>query len=142
VAASYTIYKIINAVGVFLHVSQRVWQTGCPVHHPFQRGMQVIGGVTDDIATFLHQYQFAIATFIRQCAGVFAQFIKALLGTITMMSDSESAKTFEPGTCVNFESQFSSPRMSGITYYICTLLFKQDSAILPVNTPRELVVIE
>jgi Xaa-Pro aminopeptidase len=58
------------------------------------------------------------------------------------MSDTESEKVFEPGTCVNFESQFFSPRMSGITYYICTLLFKQDTAILPVTAPRQLVVIE
>jgi len=58
------------------------------------------------------------------------------------MSDTESEKVFQPGTCVNFESQFFSPRMSGITYYICTLLFKEDSALLPVTAPRKLVIIE
>jgi Xaa-Pro aminopeptidase len=58
------------------------------------------------------------------------------------MSDTESQKVFEPGTCVNFESQFFCPRMAGITYYICTLLFKEDSAILPVTAPRQLVVID
>ncbi|MDH3534552.1 MAG: hypothetical protein OER87_02245 [Gammaproteobacteria bacterium] len=58
------------------------------------------------------------------------------------MSHDESEKVFEPRTCVNFESQFFSPRMSGITYYICTLLFKENSAELPVQAPRRLVVIE
>ena len=58
------------------------------------------------------------------------------------MTDTESDRVFEPGTCVNFESQFFSPRMSGITYYICTLLFKQDQALLPVQAPRRLVIID
>ncbi len=58
------------------------------------------------------------------------------------MSDMDSEKVFEPGTCVNFESQFFSPCMSGITYYICTLLFKEHTAELPVQTPRHLVVLE
>ena len=58
------------------------------------------------------------------------------------MSDSDSEKLFEAGTCVNFESQFFSPRMSGITYYICTLLFREDAAELPVTAPRRLVVID
>jgi len=58
------------------------------------------------------------------------------------MTDTDATMAFEPGTCVNFESQFFSPRMSGITYYICTLLFKKDSALLPVSAPRKLVVIE
>jgi len=58
------------------------------------------------------------------------------------MSDSDSERIFEPRTCVNFESQFFSPRMSGITYYICTLLFKEDLAELPVKAPRQLVVID
>jgi Xaa-Pro aminopeptidase len=58
------------------------------------------------------------------------------------MSDFDSARVFEAGTCVNFESQFFSPRMSGITYYICTLLFKEDIAELPVRAPRRLVVID
>ena len=58
------------------------------------------------------------------------------------MSHSDSERTFDAGTCVNFESQFFSPRMAGITYYICTLLFTQDGARLPINTPRKLVVID
>ncbi|MCP4873850.1 MAG: aminopeptidase P family protein [Gammaproteobacteria bacterium] len=58
------------------------------------------------------------------------------------MSHSDSEKVFEPRTIVNFESQFFSPRMSGITYYICSLLFKEDSAELPIKAPRRLVVIE
>jgi Xaa-Pro dipeptidase len=58
------------------------------------------------------------------------------------MSQGDSDKVFEPGTCVNFESQFFSPRMSGITYYICTLLFTQDDAKLPIQAPRRLVVID
>ena len=58
------------------------------------------------------------------------------------MSHVDSKRVFEPRTCVNFESQFFSPRLSGITYYICTLLFKEDSAELPVQAPRELVIID
>ena len=58
------------------------------------------------------------------------------------MSDTDSERVFEPGTCVNFESQFFSPRMAGITYYICTLLFKDEVAELPVRAPRHLVVID
>ncbi|MCP4983739.1 MAG: aminopeptidase P family protein [Gammaproteobacteria bacterium] len=58
------------------------------------------------------------------------------------MSHSDSERVFEPRTIVNFESQFFSPRMSGITYYICSLLFKEDSAELPIKAPRRLVVIE
>lgn len=58
------------------------------------------------------------------------------------MTDKDSTVAFEPGSCVNFESQFFSPRMSGIPYYICSLLFKEDPALLPVNAPRKLVIIE
>jgi Xaa-Pro dipeptidase len=58
------------------------------------------------------------------------------------MSDTNSEREFVAGTCVNFESQFFSPRMAGITYYICTLLFKEDVALLPVKAPRQLVVID
>jgi hypothetical protein len=32
--------------------------------------------------------------------------------------------------------------MSGITYYICTLLFKEEIAEFPVKAPRKLVVID
>jgi hypothetical protein len=58
------------------------------------------------------------------------------------MSDGDSERIFEPGTCVNFESQFFSPRMAGITYYIRTLLFTEDGAGLPIKTPRRLTVID
>ncbi len=58
------------------------------------------------------------------------------------MSHSDSEKAFEARTCVNFESQFFSPRMAGITYYIDTLLFKEDVAELPIRAPRSLVVID
>ncbi len=58
------------------------------------------------------------------------------------MSHADSDVIFEPGTCVNFESQFFSPRMAGITYYIDTLLFKEDAAGLPIRYPRRLTVID
>ena len=58
------------------------------------------------------------------------------------MSDTDSEREFGPRTCVNFESQFFSPRMAGITYYICTLLFKEEVAELPIKAPRRLIVIE
>ena len=58
------------------------------------------------------------------------------------MSHDDSDKAFEARTCVNFESQFFSPRMSGITYYIDTLLFKEDRAEMPIRTPRKLIVID
>jgi len=58
------------------------------------------------------------------------------------MSDAETERVFEPGTIVNFESQFFAPRMSGITYYIDTLLFKEDRAHRPLTFQPELVVIE
>ena len=32
--------------------------------------------------------------------------------------------------------------MAAITSYICTLLFEEDSALLPVQTPRLLTVID
>jgi Xaa-Pro aminopeptidase len=58
------------------------------------------------------------------------------------MSDTEVDKVFEPNTVVNFESQFFSPRLSGITYYIDTLLFKEDIALQPVKALLELVVVD
>jgi len=58
------------------------------------------------------------------------------------MSDTDSDTVFEPNTVVNFESQFFSPRLSGITYYIDTLLFKDDIAEQPVKAPLKLVVID
>ncbi len=58
------------------------------------------------------------------------------------MAHADSKVEFEPGTCVNFESQFFSPRMAGITYYIDTLLFREDGAGLPIRYPRRLTVIE
>ena len=57
------------------------------------------------------------------------------------MSDTESDKVFEPNTVVNFESQFFSPNLSGITYFIDTLLFKKDVALQPVKAPLDLVVL-
>lgn len=57
------------------------------------------------------------------------------------MTDTESERVFEPGTIVNFESQFFSPRLSGITYYIDSLLFKADRAYQPVKAPLDLVVV-
>ncbi len=62
-------------------------------------------------------------------------------GYVYEMSDTDTDKIFEPGTVVNFESQFFSPRMSGITYYIDTLMFKADTAFQPLKTPLELVVV-
>lgn len=58
------------------------------------------------------------------------------------MSDTDSERVFEPGTIVNFESQFFAPRMSGITYYIDTLLFKEDTALRPLTFQPELVIVD
>lgn len=57
------------------------------------------------------------------------------------MTDTETDRIFEPGTVVNFESQFFSPRMSGITYYVDTLMFKADAAYQPLESPLDLVVV-
>lgn len=57
------------------------------------------------------------------------------------MSDTDTDKVFEPNTVVNFESQFFSPNMSGITYFIDTLLFKKDIAVQPVKAPLELIIV-
>ena len=57
------------------------------------------------------------------------------------MTDTETERIFEPGTVVNFESQCFSPCMSGITYYIDTLMFKADMAYQPLKSPLELVVV-
>jgi Xaa-Pro dipeptidase len=57
------------------------------------------------------------------------------------MSDTNSERVFEAGTVVNFETQFFSPHMSGITYYIDTLMFKKDEALLPCKSPLELIVL-
>ncbi len=58
------------------------------------------------------------------------------------MTDGASERVFEPGTVVNYETQFFGPRMTGITYCICTLLFDEDLAELPVRTPRQLIPLE
>jgi len=58
------------------------------------------------------------------------------------MTDTDSERAFEPGTIVNFESQFFAPRMSGITYYIDTLLFKEDQALRPLTFQPKLVVLD
>ena len=63
-------------------------------------------------------------------------------GYVYEMTDTDTDKILEPGTVVNFESQFFSPRMSGITYYIDTLMFKAGKAYQPLKTPLELVVLE
>ena len=41
-----------------------------------------------------------------------------------------------------FASRLFGPRSAGIRRYICSLLFKQDRALLPVRTPRRLAVID
>ena len=43
---------------------------------------------------------------------------------------------FEPGTVVNFESVFFGPRMTGLTYLIDTLMFKDGEAELASLMPR------
>ncbi len=58
------------------------------------------------------------------------------------MSDTDTDKVFEPGTIVNFESQFFSPRNSGITYYIDSLMFKADTAFQPLKSPLGLVIVD
>ncbi len=54
----------------------------------------------------------------------------------------DSGRVFEPGTVVNYETQFFGPRLTGITYTICTLMFKEEAAGFPVETPRELIVLD
>ena len=58
------------------------------------------------------------------------------------MTDTDSDKVFEPGTIVNFESQFYAPRMAGMTYYIDTLLFKEDTALRPLTFQPKLVIVD
>ncbi|TVQ56832.1 MAG: aminopeptidase P family protein [Rhodobacteraceae bacterium] len=58
------------------------------------------------------------------------------------MTDTDSERVFEPGTIVNFESQFYAPRMAGITYYVDTLLFKEDKALRPLTFEPKLVVVD
>ena len=57
------------------------------------------------------------------------------------MADTDTDRIFEPGTVVNFESQFFSPRMSGISYYVVTLMFKSDNAYQPLKATLDLVVV-
>ena len=57
-------------------------------------------------------------------------------------TDGASARAFEPGTAVNYESVFYGPRMAGLTYLIDTLIFKQDTAELASRMPRGLTVVE
>ena len=57
------------------------------------------------------------------------------------ITDEKSKKIFDAGTVVNYESQFFGPRLTGITYTICTLLFKKDQAYFPVKTARELIIL-
>jgi hypothetical protein len=58
------------------------------------------------------------------------------------VSGDDSERVFEPGTVVNYETQFFGPRLTGITYTICTLMFKEGAAGFPVETPRELIVLD
>ncbi|MEM9910389.1 MAG: Xaa-Pro peptidase family protein [Pseudomonadota bacterium] len=58
------------------------------------------------------------------------------------MSDTDSDRLFEPGTAVNFESQFFAPRLSGITYCIDMLLFTDEGASRPLAFAPELVVLD
>jgi len=58
------------------------------------------------------------------------------------MTDTESDKLLQPGTVINFESQFFAPRMSGITYYIDMLMFKPDAALRPLTFKPELVILD
>jgi Xaa-Pro aminopeptidase len=58
------------------------------------------------------------------------------------MTDTDSDRLLEPGTVINFESQFFAPRMSGITYYIDMLMFKADEALRPLTFKPELVIVD
>ena len=58
------------------------------------------------------------------------------------MTDTETDKVLEANTVVNFESQFFAPRMSGITYYVDTLMFKADTALRPLQFRPELVIVD
>jgi Xaa-Pro dipeptidase len=58
------------------------------------------------------------------------------------MSDEDSDVLFEPGTVVNFESVFFGPRMTGLTYLIDTLMFKDGEAEMASMMPRALTVLE
>ena len=58
------------------------------------------------------------------------------------LSDIDSDVVFEPGTVVNYESQFFGPRMTGLTYLIDSLVFERDGARIACSLPRELLVID
>ncbi|MEM6376466.1 MAG: Xaa-Pro peptidase family protein [Pseudomonadota bacterium] len=58
------------------------------------------------------------------------------------MTDTDSARIFEAGTAVNFESQFYAPGLSGITYYIDMLLFTETEAVRPLDFAPELVIVD
>ena len=58
------------------------------------------------------------------------------------MTDTDSDRILEPGTVVNFESQFFAPRMAGITYYVDTLMFRADTALRPLSFKPELVIVD
>ena len=58
------------------------------------------------------------------------------------MTDTQTDKVLEANTVVNFESQFFAPRMSGITYYVDTLMFKADTALRPLQFRPELVIVD
>ena len=58
------------------------------------------------------------------------------------MTDTHTDKVLEANTVVNFESQFFAPLMSGITYYVDTLMFKTDRALRPLQFRPELVIVD
>lgn len=58
------------------------------------------------------------------------------------LADTDSRVILEPGTVVNYESQFFGPELSGLTYLIDTLLFEHDTARIMSKIPRELIILE
>ena len=58
------------------------------------------------------------------------------------MTDTDSEKTLEPGTAINFESQFFAPRMAGITYYIDMIMVTEAEATRPLSFQPELVILD
>jgi Xaa-Pro aminopeptidase len=58
------------------------------------------------------------------------------------MSDVDSDVSFEAGSVVNFESVFYGPKMTGLTYLIDTLVFRETEAGLASQMPRGLTVLD
>jgi Xaa-Pro aminopeptidase len=57
------------------------------------------------------------------------------------LSDMGTDTVFTPGTAVNYESVFYGPAMTGLTYLIETLIFRDDEAAIASRLPRGLTVI-